>query len=76
MCILNEIKRFISNGSKTFRDAASGKYDGDSQTVKDIRKEMLRDKTKSDDCNGLKKDRKNVASDIRGAFNKLSVNNV
>lgn len=76
MCILNEIKRFVSNGSKTFRDAASGQYDGDSQIVKDIRKEMLRDRTQSDDCEELRKDRKNVASDIRGAFNKLSVNNV
>jgi hypothetical protein len=76
MCILKELKRFIANGSKTFREAASGQYDGDSQAVRDIRKEMLRDRNSADDSNNLKKDRRNVAGDIRRSFDKLSFNNV
>lgn len=73
MCLINEIKRFISGGAKTFRDAAKGQYDGDSQAVKEIREEMMREINQSEDGNNIKNDRKNVAVDIKRSFDKLII---
>ena len=41
MCIIKGIKHFMSNGAKTFRSASSGKYDVESDSVKEIRREMF-----------------------------------
>jgi len=67
---------FIFNGAKTFRIAASGKYDFESDSVKQIRKEMLGKKsTRSSDLENLKHDQKMISGDFRSGFNKLVLNN-
>lgn len=64
---------FITNGVKTFRAAAIGSYDGESDTVRQIREEMMGN-TASDSEN-LRRDWKNVGRDVRTSFNKLTIPN-
>ena len=76
MCIIKVITSFISIGAKTFRVAASGKYDFESDSIKQIRKEMLeKDSTRSSDLENLKRDQKMISGDVRSGFNKLVLKN-
>ena len=73
MCIIKGIKHFMSNGAKTFRSASSGKYDVESDSVKDIRREMF-ENSKSDSVN-LRSDREKIGRDMRNGFNKVVMKN-
>jgi hypothetical protein len=66
------IIRFIKNGVATFRAASRGQYRADSPEIEQIRREIMQAKTGySQDRANLRNDRKNVARDIRRAFDKL-----
>ncbi len=64
---------FFANGVKTFRSAAIGKYDGESDVMKQIREDMMNNS--SSDSDNLRHDWQNVGRDVRNSFNKLSAQN-
>lgn len=76
MCIINEIKSFVSNGAETLRKASHGRYDSQTDEVKEMRRELF-EKTSSrlDDAISLRKDRNNIRHDVRTSLDKLILKN-
>lgn len=64
---------FFTNGVKTFRAAAFGNYNGESEAVRKMREEMMN--SSSSDSDNLRRDWKNVGRDVRHSFNKLTIPN-
>ena len=64
---------FFLNGVKTFRSAAAGRYDTESDDVRMMRDEIM-DNSISD-SERLRRDWKNVSRDVRTSFNKLTMQN-
>lgn len=67
------IKMFIEKGIRVLRSASRGRYDHDSEAVREIRREMM------DSPSSLRTDRQNlvadkhrVAADVRVSFNKIA----
>lgn len=76
MCIINEIKSFVSNGADTLRKASRGRYDIQTDEVKEMRRELFEESSNCvDDAAKLRKDRENISLDVRVSFNKLILNN-
>lgn len=73
MNIVYLIYTFIVNGVKTFQSAATGHYDGESDTIGQIRDEMMNDS--ASDSDNLRRDWKNVERDVRVSFNQLTMSN-
>ena len=72
MCIFNDFRNFISNGTNVFRSAARGGYSGESDAVKALRKDIMeRPSSLRADREHLDGDRMNVAADVRRSFNQL-----
>jgi hypothetical protein len=71
MCIFKDAKHFIKNGLSTFYNASKGCY-GYSETIMEIKKEILNYGNKADDKRKLIEDRKNVSKDIRKVFNQIA----
>ncbi len=65
---------FITNGAKTFRDAASGVYNAESDSVKEIRREIFDDH--KSDLDHLRSDSKKIGGDVQNSFNKIILGNV
>lgn len=76
MCIISEIKSFITSGAETLRKTSRGNYDSQTEGVKEMRRELF-EKTTSrvDDAAKLRKDRENINHDMRVSFDKLVLNN-
>lgn len=64
---------FVSNGIKTFRTAAVGSYNGESEAVRQIREDMMHNT--ASDSERLRRDWKNISRDVRISYNKLTVPN-
>lgn len=64
---------FFTNGVKTFRMAAKGSYIGESESVRQIREEMMNNS--ATDSDNLRSDWKNIGRDVRTSFNKLTAPN-
>ena len=76
MCIINEIKSFVTNGVETLRKASRGSYDLQTKGMKDIRRELFeKSSSRADDAAKLRQDKENISRDVRVSFNKLILNN-
>ena len=76
MCIINEIKNFVSQGADTSRKSSKGLYNIESDEVKEIRRELFEEtSTRADDAVKLRKDMEHIRSDVRVSFNKLILGN-
>lgn len=72
MCVINDIKLFVFCGFKTFRKAAKGNYDGESEAVGAIRQEMYSQPGgRMGDAFNMNRDRLNVGRDARVSFKKI-----
>ncbi|HAT62709.1 MAG TPA: hypothetical protein DCS83_09255 [Prevotella sp.] len=69
MCIIKDVKHFMSNGVKIFRQASLGEYDAKSDSVKEIYRDMF-ENSKSNSTN-LRSDREKIGRDMRSGFNKV-----
>lgn len=76
MCIINEIKSFVSNGAETLRKASKGRYDLQTDELKKMRRELFETSSgRADDAAKLRQDKENISHDVRVSFNKLVINN-
>ncbi len=76
MCIISEVKIFVFRGIKTFRIAAKGKYNGESEAVGEIRREMFSQPTgRYGDVLNMHRDCQMVGRDVRIGFNKIKAAN-
>ncbi|MCM1079716.1 MAG: hypothetical protein NC344_10105 [Bacteroidales bacterium] len=76
MCIINEIKSFVTHGAETLRKSSKGHYDCQTDEVKKIRHELLETQTgRADDAANLRKDREKVGHDVRVSWDKLILEN-
>ena len=72
MCMLNEIRSFVTKGKRTLNDAAKGRYSVQTEDVVEIRREIFGSVSGlRDDMKALQQDRRNVNADIRTAFEKV-----
>lgn len=71
MCVINVILNFVSNGAKTFHDAALGVYTHESEDVKEIREELFGQEMS--DAEHVRQDWRMIARDARVAIDKLKV---
>lgn len=70
MLLVNCIIGFVTDGTRTLRDAARGDYHHESEAIRQLRKEMFGD-TYSNDAQNLRKDRLKVGRDVRISFNRI-----
>lgn len=76
MCIINDITHFFTNGVSVLRRASSGNYEENSPEIEALRREMFSTPSnRHTDMENLKKDRDNVARDVRTTFNNLILSN-
>ena len=76
MCIINNITHFVKNGVSVLRSASSGNYEETSPEIEALRREMFSTPSNHHtDMENLRKDRDNVARDVRTAFNNLVLSN-
>lgn len=76
MCMISDITHFIKNGVSVLRRASSGNYEENSPEIEALRREMFSTPSnRHTDTENLKRDRENVARDVRTAFNNLVLNN-
>lgn len=76
MCIIDDIKSFVSNGAEVLRKASKGRYDLQTDEVKEMRRELFEASSgRADDAAKLRKDKENVSRDVRVSFNKLVLGN-
>lgn len=71
MLIVNCILSFVSDGARTFHDAALGKYHHESEAIQQLREELLGNSSITSDAQNLRRDRMNVGRDVRVSFNKI-----
>lgn len=72
MCIINDITHFIKNGFTVLRHASSGKYEENSLEIEALKREMFcKPSNRHTDMENLRKDRDNIARDVRTAFNRV-----
>lgn len=76
MCIINNFTHFVKNGVSVLRRASSDTYEETSPEIETLKREMFSTPSnRHTDVENLKKDRDNVARDVRTAFNNLVLNN-
>ena len=76
MCVINDLKMFVSGGIRTFRSAAKGRYNGESEAVGAIREEMMSQPSgRIGDVINMHRDRQMVGHDARVGFNKIVLAN-
>ena len=76
MSVIGSIKDFISSGWQTFRLAARGMYDGESEAVSDIRREMFSQPSgRMRDAENLRHDRQMIIRDMRTAYEEIVLAN-
>lgn len=75
MGILDNIFHFFVNGFSVFCNASLGKYQEDSQEIKDLKHEMFVTSNFQANKENLKNDSMKIAHDVRTAFNKLVLSN-
>ena len=74
MCMLNEIKMFVTKGGRALNDAAKRRYDVHTDGVLEMRREIFEGATsRADDMRALQQDRRNINADVRTAFDKIVV---
>lgn len=74
--MISDITHFIKNGVSVLRRASSGNYEENSPEIEALRREMFSTPSnRHTDTENLKRDRENVARDVRTAFNNLVLNN-
>jgi hypothetical protein len=71
MLFVNCILSFVSDGARTFHDAAMGKYHHESEAIQQLREEMFGNSSVTSDAQNLRRDRMNVGHDVRVSFNKI-----
>ena len=64
MRILKDFVRFIRNGVSVFLDASAGQYRQNSDSISEIREEIMNGSTRADDKKNLMEDRKHVEHDV------------
>lgn len=76
MCTFNDITHFVKNGVSVLRRASSGNYEENSQEIEALKREIFSTPSNHHtDMENLRKDRNNVARDVRTAFNNLALSN-
>ena len=76
MGIIKNIIHFIKNGFSGLRRASTGNYEENSPEIQALKDEMFSSPSnKRTDLDNLKKDRNNVAHDVRISFNNLILSN-
>lgn len=76
MCIINNFTHFVKNGVSVLHRASSGTYEENSPEIEALKREMFSTSSnRHTDVENLKKDRDNIARDVRTAFNNLILNN-
>lgn len=72
MCIINDITHFVKNGFTVLRHTSSGKYEENSLEIEALKREMFcKPSSRHTDMENLRKDRDNIARDVRTAFNRV-----
>lgn len=75
-CMIDNLIHFITNGVSVLRRASSGNYEENSPEMEALKKEMFSTpSSRHADVENLKRDRNNIARDVRTAFNNLVLNN-
>lgn len=72
MCVVKNVTRFFKNGANVLREASRGEYSRESEDVTRLKHEMF---SVSDDKAKLRRDKENVAMDVRNAWEKLKLTN-
>lgn len=73
MCIINDFTHFVKNGVFVLRRASSGNYEENSPEIEALKREMFsKPSNRHTDMENFRKDRDNVARDVRTAFNHLN----
>lgn len=76
MCIINDFTHFVKNGVSVLRRVSSGNYEENSPEIEALKREIFsKPSNRHTDMENLRKDRDNVARDVRTAFNNLSLSN-
>ena len=76
MCIVYHIKLFFYSGWRTFRSSAKGEYEGTSEAVDAIRREMFSQPSgRMGDTINMQRDRMMVGRDMRAGFKKIVLAN-
>lgn len=74
MGIMGNIRTFVRNGVSALRSASSGKYNEESDIVREYRNELdERTSGRSLDMHNLMRDRRKVENDVRVSFNKIAL---
>lgn len=74
MGIMSNIRTFVRNGVSTLRSASSGKYNEESDIVREYRNELdERTSGRYIDMQNLMQDRRKVENDVRVSFNKIAL---
>lgn len=71
MLFANCFLSFVSDGARTFHDAAMGKYHHESEAIQQLREELLGKSSITGDTQNLRRDRMNVGHDVRISFKKI-----
>ena len=75
MCIVKNMHRFVTNGVKVFRSASAGRYNEESESVKELKQELMEASSFRQDTANLREDRRRVGHDVRKSFNELILDN-
>lgn len=76
MNIINKTIHFIKNGFSILRQSSHGIYEENSPEIEILKHEMFyTPSNRKTDLNNLKKDRANIAHDVRTAFNNIVLGN-
>ena len=75
MCIVKNMHRFVTNGVKVFRSASAGRYNEESESVKELKQELMEASSFRQDAANLREDRRRVGHDVRKSFNELILDN-
>lgn len=72
--IISNICTFVRNGVSALRSASSGRYNEESDIVREYRNELDgRTSGRSLDMQNLMQDRRKVENDVRVSFNKIAL---
>lgn len=71
MLAANCLSSFVSDGARTLREAAMGRYNHESEAIQELREEMFGKGSIVNDAQSLRRDRMMVGRDVRNSFNKI-----
>lgn len=76
MCIVHQIRLFILSGWQTFRLSSRGRYDYESEEVRNLRREMFSlPQGGTGDAANMHHDRLMVGRDMRAGLKKITLTN-